>query len=108
MDKILAVTRDPCNRWHGTTIEAMVIIYNPKLVAPSDAPKGWADLLNPEFKGSIAHADPARSGSAFMALVIQLMSMGGDNETGWNYMSNFVENLEGKDAYKGEPMHRWS
>jgi iron(III) transport system substrate-binding protein len=90
MDKILAVTRDPGNRWHGTAIEAMVITYNP------------------EFKGSIAHADPARSGSAFMALVIQLMSMGGDNETGWNYMSNFVENLEGKDAYKGEPMHRWS
>ncbi len=68
MDKVLVVTRDPCNRWHCTTIEAMVIIYNP------------------EFKGQIAHADPARSGSAFMALVIQLMSMGGDNETGWNYM----------------------
>jgi hypothetical protein len=63
MDKVLAVTRDPGNRWHGTAIEAMVI---------------------------------------------QLMSMGGDNETGWNYMSNFVENLEGKDAYKGGSMHRWS
>ncbi len=78
MDKVLAVTRNPCNRWHGTTIEAMVIIYNP------------------EFKGQIAHADPARSGSAFMALAIQLMSMGGNTENGWNYMSSFVENLDGK------------
>ena len=96
MDMVLPVTRDPGNRWHGTTIDPMVIIYNPKLVSAEDAPKGWADLLNPKFKGRIAHADPARSGSAFMALIIQLLSMGGDNEVGWTYMKNFVANLEGK------------
>lgn len=96
MDKVLPVTRDAGNRWHGTTIDPMVIIYNPKLVAEADAPKGWADLLNPKFKGRIAHADPARSGSSFMALIIQLLSMGGDNEVGWTYMKNFVANLDGK------------
>lgn len=95
MKKVLAVTRDPGNRWHGTTIDPMVLIYNTKLVAKTDAPKGWADLLNPKFKGSIAYADPAHSGSSFMALVIQLLSMGGDNEVGWTYMKNFVANLEG-------------
>lgn len=96
MDNVFDVTRDPDNHWHGTTIDPMVIIYNPKLVAPEDVPTGWADLLNPKFKGKIAHADPARSGSAFMALIIQLLSMGGDNEVGWQYMADFVENLDGK------------
>lgn len=96
MSKVLDVTRDPGNRWHGTTIDPMVIIYNPTLVEEASAPKGWADLLNPAFKGNIAHADPERSGSAFMALVIQLLSMGGDNETGWTYMKRFVEALDGK------------
>jgi len=96
MDSVYASTRDSQNRWHGTTIDPMVIIYNPKLVAPEDVPTGWKDLLNPKFKGKIAHADPARSGSAFMALIIQILSMGGDNEVGWAYMKDFVANLEGK------------
>jgi iron(III) transport system substrate-binding protein len=89
-------TYDPGHHWHGTSIDPMVVIYNPKLVAPADAPKGWGDLLNPKFKGMIAHADPARSGSAFMALIIQLETMGGDNDKGWQYMRDFVANLNGK------------
>lgn len=96
MDNVYATTRDEGNRWHGTSIDPMVIIYNPKLVSQADAPKGWKDLLNPKFKGKIAHADPARSGSSFMALIIQLLSMGGDNETGWAYVKDFVTNLDGK------------
>lgn len=96
MNQVLAETRDPGNRWHGTSIDPMVIVYNPKLVSEKDAPKGWGDLLNPIFKGRIAHADPVRSGSAFMALVIQLFTMGGDNEVGWKYISDFVDNLERK------------
>ena len=89
-------TYDPAHHWHGTSIDPMIIVYNPKLVAPVDAPKGWADLNNPKFKGMIAHADPALSGSSFMALIIQLETMGGDNDRGWSYMRNFVNNLNGK------------
>jgi len=96
MNEVYANTRDPGNHWHGTSIDPMVIIYNPKLVAPENVPKGWADLLNPKFKGKIAHADPAKSGSSFMALIIQLESMGGDNPTGWKYLKDFVINLNGK------------
>lgn len=107
MENVYAETRDPGNRWHGTSIDPMVIIYNTNLVSEADAPKGWADLLNPKFKNSIAHADPARSGSAFMALIIQLEAMGGENEKGWQYMKEFVVNMGGKligsssGTYKG-------
>jgi iron(III) transport system substrate-binding protein len=96
MAAVYPETRDPGNRWHGSSIDPMVIMYNPKLVSPEDAPKGWADLLNPKFKGKLAHADPAKSGSAFMALIIQLQTMGGDNEKGWSYMAGFVKNLDKK------------
>ncbi len=96
MNDVYANTRDPGNRWHGTSIDPMVIIYNPKLVPADQAPRGWADLVNPRFKGRIAHADPAKSGSAFMALIIQLQTMGGDNPKGWQYMREFVANLGGK------------
>jgi len=96
MKEVYTNTRDTENRWHGTSIDPMVIVYNPKLVAPADAPKGWADLVKPIFKGKIAHADPAKSGSAFMALIIQLEAMGGDNAQGWKYLKDFVINLDGK------------
>ena len=89
-------TFHPSHFYHGTTIDPTLIIYNPKLVAPADVPKGWKDLLNPKFKGMIAHADPARSGSAFTAFIIQLMAMGGDNPQGWAYVRDFVNNLDGK------------
>ena len=91
-----AATYDPAHHWHGTSIDPMFIVYNPKLVAPVDVPKGWGDLLNPKFKGKIAHADPARSGSSFSAMIIQLLAMGGDNEKGWGYIKSFVANLDGK------------
>jgi iron(III) transport system substrate-binding protein len=96
MAQVFPETRDPGNRWHGTSIDPMVLIYNPKLVSAENAPKGWADLLNPRFKGKIAHADPVRSGSAFMALINQLQTMGGINDAGWAYMKQFIQNLEGK------------
>ncbi|MCL2231803.1 MAG: extracellular solute-binding protein [Treponema sp.] len=87
---------DPGHRWFGTSIDPMVIIYNPRLVPPAEAPRGWADLINPRFRGMLAHANPVTSGSAFMALFIKLKTMGGDNDVGWGYMSEFVRNLDGR------------
>lgn len=96
LSKTRVETRDPGNRWHGTSIDPMVIIYNPTLVDSVHVPKGWGDLLDPHFRGRIAYADPLRSGSSFMALLIQLLSMGGDNETGWAYVESFIDNLDGR------------
>ena len=87
---------DPGHRWFGTSIDPMVIIYNPRLVPPADVPRGWGDLAHPRFRGMVAHANPVTSGSAFMALFIQLKTMGGDNEVGWGYMDDFVRNLDGR------------
>jgi iron(III) transport system substrate-binding protein len=72
-----------------------VLIVNTDLIGDIQI-RGYADLLNPELRGQIAHTDPAASSSAFNHLVNQLYAMGnGDPEAGWEYMEAFVDNLDG-------------
>ena len=59
--------------------------------------KGYADLLNPELKGRIAHVDPSASSSGYGHLCNMLYAMGkGDPEAGWGYVDEFTANLGGK------------
>ena len=48
---------------------AMVIVYNRDLVPPSEAPKSWADLGDPKWKGKVRFANPSSSSSSYAALV---------------------------------------
>ncbi len=47
-----------------TPIKALdiCIAYNADIIKPADAPKTWADLLDPKWKGKMVMADPALSG----------------------------------------------
>lgn len=49
----------------------IVIVYNKKLVISAGTPRSWRDLTNNHWKGSIAFADPDRSGSAKAMLPFQ-------------------------------------
>jgi iron(III) transport system substrate-binding protein len=46
-----ANVKDPAGFWTGIYITAWVLAYNTKLVSPQAAPKSYADLLNPKWKG---------------------------------------------------------
>ena len=48
---------------------AMVIVYNKALVPEAEAPKTWADLANPKWKGKVRFANPISSSSSYAALV---------------------------------------
>lgn len=99
--------KDPKHFWTGESPLPMIIMYNKKLVAESDVPKGWADLLSPTFKGKIAYADPAKSGSSYTILVTMVTAFGKSNNKGWDFIRKFVANLDGKvlgssgSVYKG-------
>ena len=67
-----------------------VIIYNTRLVRQDDV-KGWADLLDEQWKGRIAFADPAVSGSSYSAAMTMLTALGGDR---WELLERFYENLD--------------
>lgn len=45
--------KDPAGHWTAIYASYLVIGYNTSLVSKSDAPKDWADLLNPKWKGKI-------------------------------------------------------
>ncbi len=64
--------KDPDRYWTGLSLIPMIIIYNSRLVPESQIPRRWADLTQPFFRGRVAYADPARSGSAYTALVTML------------------------------------
>lgn len=98
---------DAEHRWIGESPLPMVIMYNTNLVADADVPTSWEDMLNPNFKGKIAMADPAKSGSAFTILATMVQAFGKDNGKGWKFIEDFYANLDGKvltsssGVYKG-------
>jgi iron(III) transport system substrate-binding protein len=94
-DYLIDEAKSPNNTWYGFNIEPMVIMYNPKLVKPEEAPKSWEDLTDPKWKGKIAHADPVKSGSSFTAVVNMILSKGKGDE-GFEFLKRFVDNLDGK------------
>lgn len=58
--------------------------------------EGYADLLRPELKGRIIHADPTSSSSAWRHLSTQLLVMGGyESKESWDYLEKFIQNLDG-------------
>ena len=67
--------------------------YNTELLAKKKlaAPKSWADLLNPAFKGEIQVANPASSGTAYtmIATLVQLMG----EEKAFDYMKALHKNI---------------
>ncbi len=94
------------NTWTGESPLPMVILYNTDLVTDESAITSWADVLKPEFKGKIAMADPAKSGSAYTILATLLTAYKDQND-GWDFVKEFYANLDGKilssssGVYKG-------
>ena len=72
----------------------IVIVYNKKLVISAGTPRSWRDLTNSHWQGSIAFADPDRSGSSYTALLtmIQILSEDMPEE---EVLEAFVSNLDG-------------
>ena len=77
--------------WTPFSSLPVVLIYNTRLVAPGEL-TGWADLLEEKWKGKIAFADPAVSGSSYTAAATMLTALEGED---WALLERFVRNLDG-------------
>ncbi|NBK20436.1 MAG: extracellular solute-binding protein [Spirochaetia bacterium] len=95
-DRIPKESKDSNSLWVGESPAPVVIIYNTILVSPQDVPTAWTDLLLPKWKGKIASANPSKSGSAYTLLCTMLTAFGVQDGGGWEFIRQFVGNLDGK------------
>ncbi|MGN0981996.1 MAG: ABC transporter substrate-binding protein [Candidatus Limivicinus sp.] len=87
-EAITEALRQPEASWTPFSALPLVLIYNTKLVDPSQI-TGWQDLTRAEFRGKIAFADPTKSASSFTAVVTMLRSCGEES------LAAFARNLDG-------------
>ena len=85
-DRLREGLRPEGDAWTPFSSLPLVFIYNPKLVEP-DQLTGWADLIDPRWKGKIAFADPTVSGSSYTAALTLLSCLPGDD---WELLEQFV------------------
>jgi iron(III) transport system substrate-binding protein len=72
--------RDPDGMSATSRIFLSSIAYNTSLVKPEDAPKSFADLLDPKWAGKMVKGHPAYSGT-IMTATFQIV-----RELGWEYL----------------------
>src|SRR5258705_903355 len=76
--------RDPDGMSATTRIYLSSIAYNTNLVKPDDAPKSFADLLDPKWAGKMVKGHPAYSGT-IMTATFQIV-----RELGWGYFEKLA------------------
>jgi iron(III) transport system substrate-binding protein len=82
LSKWPANQKDPDGFFAANRATLSVIGYNTKLIQPGDAPKSYADLLDPKWKSKIVKAHPGYSGN-IMTATYELINQPG---LGWPYL----------------------
>jgi iron(III) transport system substrate-binding protein len=79
-DTIPARFKHPENMWQGVTLLTVAYAVNQKRMAELKlpAPKTWADLLDPKYKGHIVMSNPSTSGMAYLLLASHVTRLGED------------------------------
>jgi iron(III) transport system substrate-binding protein len=76
--------RDPDGQYATSRIYVSSLGYNTNLVKPEDAPKSFADLLDPKWAGKIVKAHPGYSGT-IMTATYQIA-----RDLGWEYFEKLA------------------
>ena len=79
--KYPADQRDPDGFFATDRFTLSPIEYNTKLVKPEEAPKSFADLLDPKWKGKIVKAHPGYSGT-IMTVTFEI-----SRDIGWDFFA---------------------
>src|SRR6516225_3932412 len=77
--------RDPDGLFASFRVWLSIIAYNTSLVKAEDAPKSFADLLEPKWKGKIVKAHPGYSGT-IMTATYQMQ-----RDLGWDYFEKLAK-----------------
>lgn len=77
--------RDPAGRFASVRASLSIIAYNTKQVKPEDAPRSFADLLQPKWRMRMVKAHPSYSGSIYTATYATVQALG------WEYMEKLAK-----------------
>lgn len=94
-DQVSADARDPQSRWIGIYETPEVIVYNPQVVAPEEAPRDWDDLLDPKWQGRIMLRDPGPSDTMrtiFGAMIVRHWAEQNGPEGGYEWLRRLAVN----------------
>ena len=80
-----AAHKDPDGQFASFRVGLCVIGYNTDLVKAADAPKSFADLLDPKWKGKLVKAHPGYSGT-IMTATYQV-----SRDLGWSYFEKLAQ-----------------
>jgi iron(III) transport system substrate-binding protein len=80
-----AAHKDPDGMFASWRVTMSIIAYNTKLVTKEDAPKSYADLLDPKWMGKIVKAHPGYSGTIMTAT--QQLS----RDLGWEWFEKLAK-----------------
>jgi iron(III) transport system substrate-binding protein len=83
--KFPAEHRDPEGQFASFRVWLSIIAYNTGLAKPEEAPKSFADLLDPKWKGKIVKAHPGYSGT-IMTATYQMQ-----RDLGWGYFEQLAK-----------------
>jgi iron(III) transport system substrate-binding protein len=72
VDAFPVTYRDPTNMWTPTRLSYYSIAYNTRLVPPNKVPKGYEDLLDPQWKGKMAWRIGSSSGTPLFITNLRL------------------------------------
>lgn len=77
--------RDPDGDYAAERVMLTVVAYNTRLVKPEDAPKSYADLLDPKWKGKLVKSHPGYSGNTMTATYELSRTLG------WSYFEKLAK-----------------
>ena len=84
--KFPAQYRDPDGMYFAWRATLDCMAYNTNLVKEPDAPKSYADLLDPKWKGKLVKAHPSYSGTSLTGTYALVKALG------WDYLEKLAKN----------------
>lgn len=87
--------KDKDGKWTGTYVGVLGFCSNKDQLAKAgvEAPKSWADLLNPKLKKQVAIAHPSTSGTSYTAVWTEMVLNGMDEAKTFDYLGKLHQNV---------------
>jgi len=97
--QIAAGDKDPEGYYYSLVNNYMNFIYNAKMLP--EAPKSFADLLDPKFKDKLQYSTPGQAGDG-TAVMLLINAVYGSKDAGFDYLKKLQANNRGPSSSTGK------